>query len=188
MHRNHPQGIRMIVWKYCVFRTQHDPSEWPFRLTARATGGKIHPTKSFTAPLNPRRPTVGAPPADQMQRTQPNEQPFPVRQVGRTAGRPPIPQDKLPSHAPRDAPEPDSHFQRTNTTTQVTFIGQPLKRRAHITRDALPRPMITPNSGHSAIQRTLRQPMGLCLRPAVIHQTGSGSHRLQANDCRRERT
>src|ERR1700684_1036864 len=30
MHRNHPQGIRMIVWKYCVFRTQHDFSQWPF--------------------------------------------------------------------------------------------------------------------------------------------------------------
>ena len=60
MHRNHPQGIRMICWKYCVFRTQHDRLRRPFLRVACATRRKIHPVKSFIAPLNPRCPTVGA--------------------------------------------------------------------------------------------------------------------------------
>jgi hypothetical protein len=65
MHRNHPQTrievrTRMILEILCFPHTI-DFLQWPMPRTAHATGGKIHPTKSFTAPLNPRRPTVGAP-------------------------------------------------------------------------------------------------------------------------------
>ena len=47
------------------------------RQLACADRHRIHPTRSFTTPLNPRRPTVGA----LFLRTT-----FPVRQVGRTTG------------------------------------------------------------------------------------------------------
>src|SRR6476469_9531233 len=53
--------------------------------------------------------------------------------------RRPIPE----SHAPRDAPEPDSHCQRTTQPHPMSAAA--LTARSHI-QDALPRPQITPNS------------------------------------------
>ena len=53
-------GYKDGIWKYCVFRTQHDRLRRPSRRVACATRRKIHPIQSFIAPLNPRCPTVGA--------------------------------------------------------------------------------------------------------------------------------
>jgi hypothetical protein len=107
---------------------------------------------------------------------QANEQQFPVRQVGRTTGpsstHDPKTTDRVRSHAPRDAPEPDSQYKRTTPPNRAA------RRHDHTTQDALPEHMIKPNSGHSAIQ-TKASPA-----PAV---RGSGSHRLKTNDCRRAR-
>jgi hypothetical protein len=73
MHRNHPQGIKDSCWKYACFPHPPDkpgdmhmilPGRPPHRSLARSPRDPI-PDKSFTAPLNPRRPTVGAP-ASQM--------------------------------------------------------------------------------------------------------------------------
>jgi hypothetical protein len=83
---------------------------------------RIHPTKSLTAPLNPRRRPLGRRPRlecfHSYQRTT-----LPVRQVGRTTGprqiRAPKTTNSFRSHAPRDAPEPDSHFQRTIRPSQT---------------------------------------------------------------------
>jgi len=45
----------------CAFRAHTIFVRWPSRRIARATSRQIHLARSFTAPLNPRRPTVGAP-------------------------------------------------------------------------------------------------------------------------------
>ena len=90
-------------------------------------------TKSFTTPLNPRRQPLGR---------YPHRQQFPVRQFGRTThqfsgvscqgsepDRPAKPMHQhLLMHAPRDAPEPDSHFQRTISPNRATH-----KRHDHTT-------------------------------------------------------
>ena len=49
------------------------------------------------------------------------------------------------AHAPRDAPEPDSQYKRTTPPNRTAQTAWP-----H-TQGALPRHMIKPNSGHSAI-------------------------------------
>jgi hypothetical protein len=87
MHRNHPQGMKDRFLEI-LYSAHNNPLGRPTRQIAHATHRTIHPTKSFTAPLNPRHPTVGAPPAARMLGIQTNEQQFPVRQVGRTAGPP----------------------------------------------------------------------------------------------------
>jgi hypothetical protein len=46
---------------YVFSATQHDRARMAVSLAACATMRKIHPLGSFIAPLNPRRPTVGAP-------------------------------------------------------------------------------------------------------------------------------
>jgi hypothetical protein len=50
------------------------------------------------------------------------------------------------AHAPRDAPEPDSQYKRTTPPNRTAQTAWP-----H-TQGALPRHMIKPNSGHSAIR------------------------------------
>src|ERR1700744_3267779 len=91
-------------WKYRVFRNTYNSTQTATAPIACAiTTGSI-PVELFIAPLIPRRPTVGAP----ISRST-----LPVRQVGRTAGRWICPETDLASHAPRDAPEPDSHVKRT---------------------------------------------------------------------------
>ena len=61
MHRNHPQGIRIIPFSLCVFRT-HPVSPAGHPADRSHDRPPIQPAKPLTAPLNPRRPTVGGPP------------------------------------------------------------------------------------------------------------------------------
>ena len=82
-------------------------------------------TKSFTTPLNPRRQPLGR---------RPHRQQFPVRHSAerRTSGQWSVVSGQSErhrhgetihqprSHAPRDAPEPDSHLQRTISPNRAT--------------------------------------------------------------------
>jgi hypothetical protein len=92
-----PPTIQGQSWKY-LLRTQQD-SLGCFA-TSRLRGQRTsHPTKSFTAPLNPRHPTVGA---------LIHTDSFPGQTHDRTTGPRIRPKTDRESHAPRDAPEPDS--------------------------------------------------------------------------------
>jgi hypothetical protein len=82
MHRNHPQGMKDSPWKYCVFRNTYNSTQTAAAPIAYAITTRSILDKLFTAPLNPRHPTVGASPAARMQSIQADEQQFPVRQVG----------------------------------------------------------------------------------------------------------
>ena len=107
MHRNHPQShhrtrrwCRMIleIYMFSAHTTRSVPE-------GRFAGSLAQPAKKPSDEIvhrasEPSLPTVGG----QSLRTT-----FPVRQFSRTTRCPPIPQDRFPSHAPRDAPEPDSH-------------------------------------------------------------------------------
>jgi hypothetical protein len=61
MHRNHPQGIRTASGNIVFSAHNTIFPNGRFVVVAHATSRKIHPIKSFIAPLNPRCPTVGAP-------------------------------------------------------------------------------------------------------------------------------
>jgi hypothetical protein len=77
MHRNHPQGMKDSSWKYLCFPRTHNSFRTATAPIAYATATGSIPDKLFTAPLNPRCPTVGA----LLSRAT-----LPVRQVGRTTG------------------------------------------------------------------------------------------------------
>ena len=77
----------------CAFRST--PIIPNGRCTRSSRARKIHPVRSFTAPLNPRRPTVGAP----FSRTT-----LPGQTIGRTTGRPPVTNDRSRHHT-----RPETH-------------------------------------------------------------------------------
>jgi hypothetical protein len=84
----------------CVFRTHYDcPGPGSTAMACAIPDPPIRYTRSHT-PLNPRRPTAGVHLLAEI---------FPVRHT--TERRDPScnPKTALGSHAPRDAPEPDSH-------------------------------------------------------------------------------
>jgi hypothetical protein len=88
-HQDSPAGF---------LRTQHDPAGW-IRHPLLTQGRRIAPAQSFTAPLNPRCPTLGVLIlADSL----------PGQTSSRTTGPTPGQPTNRESHAPRDAPEPDS--------------------------------------------------------------------------------
>ena len=110
-------------------------------------------TKSFTTPLNPRRQPLGR---------YPHRQQFPVRQFGRTTDQFSVvsrqgseqkiaPAKPMHQHLLMTRPETHQNLIHTSKEQHGCSYRQPRKRRDHTTRDALPRPMIKPNSGHSAI-------------------------------------
>jgi hypothetical protein len=158
MHRNHPQET-VISWQSSGVRNNRDHNQRPSKdspgniysahntiLSHQAASDRLHdpphpdPTRSFTAPLNPRRRPLGRRSREQPSRSdiQPtNDQP----PVPRSRHQKPLTIDhRQPTAdcAPRDAPEPDSHFQRTNRHPRLAR-GQPHKRRNPITWNALPR-------------------------------------------------
>ena len=66
-------GYKDDIWKYCVFRTQHNPLPTATAPIACAIiTGSIR-GELFTAPLNPRCPTVGASSAQHEQITIPGQ-------------------------------------------------------------------------------------------------------------------
>jgi hypothetical protein len=134
-------------WKYLCFPHTTGSSRMATPQIARAIRNPIHPARSFTTPLNPRRPAIGA--------LVPSKDSIPGQTHSRTTGPAIHPQTDLESHAPRDAPEPDSHFQRT---TRPHISDRPTAR-PHI-RDIVPRRTLTPNSN---------------IRDTEIYQSGSAS-------------
>ena len=107
-------------------------------------------TKSFTTPLNPRRQPLGC---------YPHRQQFPVRQFGRTThqfsgvscqgSEPDRPAKPMHQHLLMTRPE--THQNLIHTSKEQYHPTGQHKRHDHTTLGALPRPMIRPNSGHSAI-------------------------------------
>ena len=76
MHRNHPQGIRTAFWK-SVFSAHMRPRRLATRSIAHTIARGSNRPKPITAPLNPRHPTVGAPPG-------PNARTFKPQQLSRS--------------------------------------------------------------------------------------------------------
>jgi hypothetical protein len=93
---------RMIL-EICVFRTQHDLLEQQANRSLPQPAANRFDNIVHRA-SEPSPPTVGA---LSLQIT------FPVRQFGRTTEPLIHPKTDRESHAPRNAPEPDSHFKRT---------------------------------------------------------------------------
>ena len=106
---------------------------------------RIHPTKSFTAPLNPRRPTVGAPPS---QNNSPGQTSRPNSGTSRSVQR------QTSRHTRPETHQNLIHIYKEQTRPPNS---RPLQSARSHTQDALPEPMITPNSGHSAIQNQCQQ-------------------------------
>jgi hypothetical protein len=129
MHGNHPQEAVVRCQPSVVRKTttarrlpnrpEHDPG-WII-LTRHTTGARpAHPhpaanatrsrhhRRTLTTPLNPRRPTTGAPARSQT-RIRPLSR-SDTQSADGTPDRPPIHRSTPhpASHAPRDAPEPDS--------------------------------------------------------------------------------
>ena len=134
--RDDPGNIHSAPFGPAEGHAQHDASRIGYFADSLAQARrKIHPTRSFTAPLNPRRPTVGAlvpcRTALPGQTHRPNDG---------TSQPDPTTTRAVESHAPRDAPEPDSHFQRTTRPPKRPHTTSP-----HI-QDIMPRPVITSNS------------------------------------------
>jgi hypothetical protein len=109
-----------------------------------------HSTKSFTTPLNPRRRPLGR---------YPHRQQFPVRQFGRTThqfsgvscqgSEPDRPAKPMHQHLLMTRPE--THQNLIHISKEQYHPTGQHKRHDHITLGALPRSMIKPISGHSAI-------------------------------------
>jgi hypothetical protein len=94
-----------------------------------------------------------------------SEQQFPVRQFGRTTGleqrsvvsgrwsvrRPPS-HRQIPRHTCPEHTRPETHQNLIHSNKEQRHPTGRHNRHDHTTRDALPRHMIKPNSGHSAIR------------------------------------
>jgi hypothetical protein len=117
--------------------THHDPSGWPVLRIACATQRKIHPTKSFIAPLNPRRPTVGAPSHSTRANSNSRSDNSAEQRDPQSVRRP------ISSHT---RPETHQNLIHSNKEQHDRSTGAADQTAQSHTRDALPRHMIKPNS------------------------------------------
>jgi hypothetical protein len=166
MHRNHPQTQLSGFSRQLSETTANQTTDLRTALeisTPRTTGfSRIappltacaitasHSTKSFTTPLNPRRRPLGR---------YPHRQQFPVRQFGRTThqfsgvscqgSEPDRPAKSMHQHLLMTRPE--THQNLIHISKELYHPTGQHKRHNHITLGALPRSMIKPISGHSAI-------------------------------------
>jgi hypothetical protein len=134
---------------------------------------KDPPDKIFTAPLNPRRRPLGRylPGSNvSIQAEQDNNSRSDNSAERRDLHQPTVLQPQINA----DHTRPETHQNLIHSIKEQRHPTGQHKRQDHTTQDALPRHMIKPNSGHSAIQTNACRRWHHLLAPTP----GSGSHRF----------
>jgi hypothetical protein len=170
MHRNHPQRTLRTVSEICV-SAHIDVFEWPFLRNCSRSFGKKDPSGNIVHNASePSSPTVGAPlsPREWVTFAHKNNNSRSDKSVERRD----LDQSR---RTDSDHTRPETHQNLIHNVTKNNATQPGSKRHDHTTQDALPRHVIKPNSDIRDTDQYLAR-----LR--------LGSHRLQANDCRRERT
>jgi len=135
MHRNHPQGRQ--DGSENIYSAHNNRIRRP--VTDRSRGRRqIHLVQLFTAPLNPRRPTVGVPFARMAFRSDKSAEQRDDRPSRRTN---------------RHRTRPETHQNLIHIAKTITAAATATAQTARPHRGHCAQAMIEPNSGHSAIQR-----------------------------------
>jgi hypothetical protein len=199
MHRNHPQSqssgfrrqkqptprtyrlLENSPGNTCVFRTQQDPAQSvPAACSRKPAKPLIKQDRSHASEPSP--PTVGA----LLSRTAIPGQTIRSDDGAVVSGQSsavsqktaPGEATKPPIHAPRDAPEPDLHFQRTKRPPQRPWSSEATAQTAGPRPGHYAQPQIEPNSD---IPRYLETVTGL--QSSVFRTNLSDNWKLATDDC-----